>query len=112
MTRTRSSKEASGSSSPVRLSAMAYAVASLPLSAVRTAAMSFHPSAFAASSVPLPALTTPSPSTAPIYAAAKEPKELWLLEGFGHAENAATPEILDRLGAHLPELVARGRQAA
>jgi pimeloyl-ACP methyl ester carboxylesterase len=44
-----------------------------------------------------------------LYAAANEPKELWLLEGFGHAENAATAEVLDRIGAHLPELVARGR---
>jgi pimeloyl-ACP methyl ester carboxylesterase len=42
-----------------------------------------------------------------LYAAAREPKELWLLPGFGHAESAATPELLDRLGAHLPELVAR-----
>lgn len=44
-----------------------------------------------------------------LYAAAGEPKELWLLEGFGHAEQAATPELLDRIGAHLPVLVARGR---
>src|SRR4051812_12593133 len=36
-----------------------------------------------------------------IYDAAREPKELWLLEGFGHAESAATPEILDRIGRHL-----------
>jgi len=45
-----------------------------------------------------------------LYAAAKEPKELWLVEGFGHAESAATPELLDRIGAHLPALVARGRR--
>ena len=44
-----------------------------------------------------------------LFAAANEPKELWLLEGFGHAENAATPELLDRIGAHLSELVAKGR---
>jgi pimeloyl-ACP methyl ester carboxylesterase len=43
-----------------------------------------------------------------LYAAAKEPKELWLVEGFGHAESAATPELLDRIGAHLPTLVALG----
>jgi pimeloyl-ACP methyl ester carboxylesterase len=42
-----------------------------------------------------------------LYAAAGEPKELWLLEGFGHAESAATPEVLDRLGRHLPTLLAR-----
>jgi pimeloyl-ACP methyl ester carboxylesterase len=41
-----------------------------------------------------------------LYAAANEPKELWLLPGFGHAENAATPDVLDRIGAHLPALVA------
>jgi len=44
-----------------------------------------------------------------LFAAASEPKELWLLEGFGHAENAATPELLDRIGAHLTDLVAKGR---
>jgi pimeloyl-ACP methyl ester carboxylesterase len=43
-----------------------------------------------------------------LYEAASEPKELWLVEGFGHAESAATPELLARLGAHLPTLVARG----
>jgi fermentation-respiration switch protein FrsA (DUF1100 family) len=42
-----------------------------------------------------------------IFAAAREPKELWLLEGFAHAESGATPELLDRIGAHLPVLVAR-----
>jgi len=44
-----------------------------------------------------------------LFAAAREPKALWLLEGFGHAETAATPQLLDRIGAHLPELVTRGR---
>jgi pimeloyl-ACP methyl ester carboxylesterase len=44
-----------------------------------------------------------------LYDAANEPKELWLLPGYGHAEAAATPELLDRIGAHLPALVARGR---
>ncbi|HEU5034389.1 MAG TPA: alpha/beta fold hydrolase [Mycobacteriales bacterium] len=43
-----------------------------------------------------------------LFAAAAEPKELWLVEGFGHAETAATPELLDRIGAHLPALLARG----
>jgi pimeloyl-ACP methyl ester carboxylesterase len=42
-----------------------------------------------------------------LFAAARDPKELWLVEGFGHAESAATPELLDRLGRHLPALVAR-----
>jgi pimeloyl-ACP methyl ester carboxylesterase len=40
-----------------------------------------------------------------LYDAAGEPKELWLVEGFGHAESAATPELLDRIGAHLPALL-------
>jgi pimeloyl-ACP methyl ester carboxylesterase len=47
-----------------------------------------------------------------LFGAANEPKELWLVEGFGHAENAATPELLDRIGAHLPELLARTGSAA
>lgn len=33
-----------------------------------------------------------------LYAAAGEPKELWIEPGFGHAENAATPELLARIG--------------
>jgi pimeloyl-ACP methyl ester carboxylesterase len=44
-----------------------------------------------------------------LYDAAKDPKELWLVEGFGHAESAATPELIDRIGAHLADLVALGR---
>jgi pimeloyl-ACP methyl ester carboxylesterase len=44
-----------------------------------------------------------------LFEAARDPKELWLVEGFGHAEAAATPELLDRIGRHLPALVARGR---
>lgn len=44
-----------------------------------------------------------------IYDAAGQPKELWLVPDFGHAENAATPELLDRIGRHLPVLVAQGR---
>jgi len=47
-----------------------------------------------------------------LYDAAREPKELWVLEGFGHAESAATPDILARIGAHLPVLLARGGSGA
>jgi pimeloyl-ACP methyl ester carboxylesterase len=43
-----------------------------------------------------------------LYEAAREPKELWLVEGFGHAESAASAELLDRMGKHLNPLVARG----
>jgi fermentation-respiration switch protein FrsA (DUF1100 family) len=32
-----------------------------------------------------------------LYAAAQDPKELWLEPGFGHAENAASPELLRRI---------------
>nr|MDT0665704.1 alpha/beta hydrolase [Micromonospora sp. DSM 115978] len=34
-----------------------------------------------------------------LAAAAGPHAELWLLAGFGHAEAAVTPELLDRLGA-------------
>lgn len=46
-----------------------------------------------------------------LFAAAREPKELWLVEGFGHAESAATPELLARIGAHLPDLIAQAPRA-
>ena len=42
-----------------------------------------------------------------LYAAANEPKELWLVPGFAHAETGATPELLDRIGRHLPVLLGR-----
>jgi len=41
-----------------------------------------------------------------LYAAANEPKELWLVPGFGHAESGVSDELLDRIGAHLPALLA------
>lgn len=40
-----------------------------------------------------------------LAAAAGQPSELWLLPGLGHAEAAATPELLARLGAHLHTLL-------
>jgi fermentation-respiration switch protein FrsA (DUF1100 family) len=36
-----------------------------------------------------------------LFAAAAEPKELWLEPGFGHAENAATDELLRRIAGWL-----------
>jgi len=36
-----------------------------------------------------------------LYAAANEPKELWIEPGFGHAENAAPDELVRRIGAWL-----------
>lgn len=40
-----------------------------------------------------------------LYDAAGEPKQLWLVPGFGHAEAAATPALLDRLGRYLAQPV-------
>jgi pimeloyl-ACP methyl ester carboxylesterase len=40
-----------------------------------------------------------------LYAAANDPKELWLVPGFAHAESGVTPELLDRIGRHLPALL-------
>jgi pimeloyl-ACP methyl ester carboxylesterase len=33
-----------------------------------------------------------------IYKAAREPRELWIIPGFGHAERGAEPALLDRVG--------------
>jgi len=40
-----------------------------------------------------------------LYAAANEPKELWLIPGYAHAESGATQELFDRIGGHLPVLL-------
>jgi pimeloyl-ACP methyl ester carboxylesterase len=40
-----------------------------------------------------------------LHANANEPKELWLVDGFAHAESGATDELLDRIGEHLPALL-------
>jgi pimeloyl-ACP methyl ester carboxylesterase len=47
-----------------------------------------------------------------LYDAANDPKELWLVPGFAHAESGATPELLHRIGRHLPALLARRTAAA
>jgi len=44
-----------------------------------------------------------------LAAAAGEPTEVWIVPGFGHAENAATPLLVDRIGRRLAGLVAAGR---
>lgn len=36
-----------------------------------------------------------------LYAAAAQPKELWIEPGFGHAENAASTDLIRRIGAWL-----------
>jgi uncharacterized membrane protein YbhN (UPF0104 family)/pimeloyl-ACP methyl ester carboxylesterase len=41
-----------------------------------------------------------------LAAAAGQPTELWVVPGFGHAEAAADRELLDRIGGHLPVLLA------
>ena len=40
-----------------------------------------------------------------LYAAAREPKQLWLLPGFGHAERATDDELVDRIAAWVTEAV-------
>lgn len=42
-----------------------------------------------------------------LAAAAGEPVELWLEQGFAHAESGASPELVDRLGRHLAVLLGR-----
>lgn len=39
--------------------------------------------------------------------AAGEPTELWVVPGMGHAETGASPELLERIGRHLPALLDR-----
>jgi pimeloyl-ACP methyl ester carboxylesterase len=36
-----------------------------------------------------------------IYAAAREPKDLWIVPGFGHAESSSGPALVDRIGGWL-----------
>jgi pimeloyl-ACP methyl ester carboxylesterase len=47
-----------------------------------------------------------------LAAAAGDPVELWVVPGFGHAESAATPGLVDRIGRHLPTLLARRAEVA
>jgi pimeloyl-ACP methyl ester carboxylesterase len=49
-----------------------------------------------------------------IYAAAREPKDLWVIPGFGHAEAAASAALLDRIGRWAQQAVtaADGARAA
>jgi pimeloyl-ACP methyl ester carboxylesterase len=46
-----------------------------------------------------------------LYEAAEQPKDLWLVEGFGHAESGASAELLDRIGAALAPLAAKAPAA-
>jgi pimeloyl-ACP methyl ester carboxylesterase len=50
-----------------------------------------------------------------LFAAAKEPRELWIERGFGHAEAAATPDLIRRIGdwlARYPRSDRRGSGSA
>ena len=47
-----------------------------------------------------------------LHAAAGDPVELWLEEGFGHAESGASAALVDRLGAHLEVLLGRAAVAS
>jgi pimeloyl-ACP methyl ester carboxylesterase len=42
-----------------------------------------------------------------LYDGAREPKEFWLLPGFGHAERAADDKLIDRIAAWVAEAVTR-----
>ena len=47
-----------------------------------------------------------------LYAGAREPKELWLLPGFGHAERAMDDTLSDRIAVWVAEAVAGHGAAA
>jgi pimeloyl-ACP methyl ester carboxylesterase len=40
-----------------------------------------------------------------LFSAAREPKELWIVPGFGHAESAATPALLERIADWIRQVV-------
>ena len=47
-----------------------------------------------------------------LYEGAREPKELWLIPGFGHAERATDDELVDRIVAWVTDAVTRPAAAA
>jgi pimeloyl-ACP methyl ester carboxylesterase len=46
-----------------------------------------------------------------LYMAAREPKELWLIRGMGHAESAASDELVDKIGRWADQATAKPRPA-
>ncbi|MGH3274649.1 MAG: hypothetical protein ACRDNZ_10085, partial [Streptosporangiaceae bacterium] len=46
-----------------------------------------------------------------LYEAARDPKELWVIPGFGHAESGAEPALMDRIGRWLLAAVATATAA-
>jgi pimeloyl-ACP methyl ester carboxylesterase len=69
------------------------------------------PAAAAARIAPVPLLIVhgdkdlyfPPEHARQLYEAAREPKELWLLPGMGHAESASSLELVDRIGRWIDE---------
>jgi pimeloyl-ACP methyl ester carboxylesterase len=47
-----------------------------------------------------------------LYDAAREPKEIWLITGMGHAESGATPQIVNRIGTWIAEAAGLAEGAA
>ena len=47
----------------------------------------------------------PADHASQLYAAAREPKELWLIPGFGHAERAIDDSLVDRIAVWVSETV-------
>jgi dienelactone hydrolase len=43
-----------------------------------------------------------------LHDAAQEPKQLWIERGYGHAESAATPELITRIGRWIRDAVTDG----
>ena len=46
-----------------------------------------------------------------IYAAANEPKELWIVPGFGHAERGSGPQLIKRIGRWMHAAVGLSEEA-
>jgi hypothetical protein len=47
-----------------------------------------------------------------LYMAAREPKELWLVPGMGHAEAACSQELVDRIGRWVDKAAAPAQAIA
>jgi fermentation-respiration switch protein FrsA (DUF1100 family) len=43
-----------------------------------------------------------------LFEAAHQPKELWIIPGYGHAETAAKPALIDRIGSWAQTAVLAG----
>jgi pimeloyl-ACP methyl ester carboxylesterase len=47
-----------------------------------------------------------------IFDAAEEPKELWIVPGFGHAESGAGPQLIERVGTWIRQVLDLGETGA